>query len=799
MEILDFVSHSNHNVTIYVKENTVIYMTKLRNFYLDFPSLTLTTYSDSSSIPGRASIEIVGDSFFLFSPDTTQFNIIAYIDLRLTQALNYSGYTSVETDISDYSSSILIVNRWNFNISNINLYRDVIVNINLDAPFIIAIYEQSHTISLSNMDLHISGRFLRSYQPLNLYAENIYMDFYGMMGGFYIDVSWNYPDASLTGSIFLNNITALNSKSRITIFKSGLLYYAGPANVTIQNTSVNVYGSLTDGRSPIEIQPNTAWSPNDNILQTITIKNNVFSLTSNPDSERFVENYIEIASNYQRQIQVNILNNQIINVVKNVYPIFYWVFTSLTDVYLSNNTISNVSTQQGVITMSKINSATLLSSSFSNSSDFGHSLYHFASVQNVTMKTINLQNISATGGSNDYFFLFDIINNGTVDVESVYMNDVNTGLQTGFYFNGVLSKVSYKSMYFMKVYIGNDNKLMSTGQFSSIDISNITFVDIYDQYSSDDNNYMLSIDTFNLFQSSNSSIKDISIQNSQVNFLKMQSVVGVTSSPINLNIYNITYQDWFFKFKKSLITFLSIKTQQQFYTTFDHITFTNISFGSGGYLMDFGHQTSTQVIVSNLVLTNIYSGTIHLESYDKNLATKTNVLFINGKFDTIDVSTNSIFLLNEGANLEIRNCTFNQVSWTEIGGVIYGSYKNTEAAVYDSSFTNITAVMAALFLIESGSVIRVYRWNMVQNFAITSSLIYALNDGYFEIYDSKIYQNYAIQNIISEMFSSSYLNIIDNTMIYNNVAISSDDIYSEFTGTCKLLWFVPSSLSSYIL
>ena len=72
---------------------------------------------------------------------------------------------------------------------------------------------------------------------------------------------------------------------------------------------------------------------------------------------------------------------------------------------------------------------------------------------------------------------------------------------------------------------------------------------------------------------------------------------------------------------------------------------------------------------------------------------------------------------------------------------------------------------------------------MVQNFAITSTLIYATNDGYFEIYDSKIFQNYAVQNVISEIFSSSYYSIIDNTAIYNNEAVSQESIYAEFTGS----------------
>ena len=56
MEILNFISHSNHNVTIYIKENTIVQMTKLRNFYLDFPSLTITTYSSSDDNPTRSEL-----------------------------------------------------------------------------------------------------------------------------------------------------------------------------------------------------------------------------------------------------------------------------------------------------------------------------------------------------------------------------------------------------------------------------------------------------------------------------------------------------------------------------------------------------------------------------------------------------------------------------------------------------------------------------------------------------------------------------------------------------------------------
>ena len=112
-----------------------------------------------------------------------------------------------------------------------------------------------------------------------------------MMGGIYINADCNYPEASITGSILISNVTAENSQSRVAEFKTGILYYSGPANVTVQNTNMLIYGSLSDGWSLIEIQSNSAWSPDDNQQQKITIQNNLFTLTSNSNSERFVETY----------------------------------------------------------------------------------------------------------------------------------------------------------------------------------------------------------------------------------------------------------------------------------------------------------------------------------------------------------------------------------------------------------------------------------------------------------------------------------------------------------------------------
>ena len=554
MEILNFISHSNHNVTIYIMENNLIYMTNLRNFYIDFPNIQITTYSSTQNTPMRAIIQITDAKKSYFS-NSTQFNIVANVTLRLTQALNYTGYTSVETDISSYSTAVLITNRCSLSISNIDVYRNITSDKNLDVPFIIAIYEQAHTVTMINMDFHISGRILRSSQPLNVYVQNVYMDFYGMMGGIYINADCNYPEASITGSIVITNVTAVNSQTRIAQFMSGILYYAGPANVTVQNTNVLIYGSLSNDKSQIDIEINSACMPSDGNIQTIRINDNLFSQTSNPDSDRFVEMYIDVISNYPRQIASRFYNNQITNIVQNVYPVFYWFFTGSSTVYLSNNTISNVSAQQGLITINTMNTATLLNSVFYNSSDFGHNLYYFSNVQNVTVQNINLQNITATGASTDFVFLFDIINNGTVSIDTVYMNNVNIGLQAGFYFNGLMSKISYTNMYFSNINVGNNNRMISAGEFNSIVINNVTFINSFDQYSSDSDNMMIVFDTILLDNAQNSSISNIYSSVSRIDFIRIENVVGSTSVPVFLNFVNVTYRDWNLRFHENLMVF----------------------------------------------------------------------------------------------------------------------------------------------------------------------------------------------------------------------------------------------------
>ena len=69
------------------------------------------------------------------------------------------------------------------------------------------------------------------------------------------------------------------------------------------------------------------------------------------------------------------------------------------------------------------------------------------------------------------------------------------------------------------------------------------------------------------------------------------------------------------------------------------------------------------------------------------------------------------------------------------------------------------------------------------NFASVSGVIRVTDNGYFEIYDSQIFNNHASQSPISELFNSAFVSVIDNTTIYENEALSYNEILSELNGS----------------
>lgn len=86
----------------------------------------------------------------------------------------------------------------------------------------------------------------------------------------------------------------------------------------------------------------------------------------------------------------------------------------------------------------------------------------------------------------------------------------------------------------------------------------------------------------------------------------------------------------------------------------------------------------------------------------------------------------------------------------------------------------------------------------MNNFALSSGVIYSSTNGYFEFYSSSIYNNYAISNPIGEVLEVINPSIISNSRIYNNNLISTKAFAAEILGTCHLLCFLTSEIKALI-
>jgi hypothetical protein len=183
---------------------------------------------------------------------------------------------------------------------------------------------------------------------------------------------------------------------------------------------------------------------------------------------------------------------------------------------------------------------------------------------------------------------------------------------------------------------------------------------------------------------------------------------------------------------------------------FYQLTFDNIEFETKGNLLLLEQQISNTLVISNSKFTNLKSARITIEASNKNdISLKTKVRIVNSVFDSVDGVYNSLINTYQGADLQVQNCTFTNISKYEKGAVLNAGYQKGTVEFTDVVFQNNSASEGALFVIESESKVECHNCSISNNFAVTAAIASTMSGGYFEFYDSQIYNNYAIANPIA--------------------------------------------------
>jgi hypothetical protein len=108
-------------------------------------------------------------------------------------------------------------------------------------------------------------------------------------------------------------------------------------------------------------------------------------------------------------------------------------------------------------------------------------------------------------------------------------------------------------------------------------------------------------------------------------------------------------------------------------------------------------------------------------------------------------------------------------------------------------------VQGGVFWVESESIVSLYDSLVAFNFAVTSGVIQASNNGLFEFHNTIVRNNYAVSSSVSQIFDVAGTVAISSSSIYENIVLDSDQVTTEISGVCSLLCFLSDTYKQFLL
>ena len=206
IEILNYHSNSNHNLTVYLMDGTTNILGLRQGNIVNITNVSLITYSPTSSEPGKVTI-LVKDEVEIVTSPSTMFNIMKTFELRIKeQIFKNTAITEQEKFKVEFNDYNIMVLRSNFMIENMNIVSER-ADIYNEVFLFFHVYIQDKTITIKNMHFNVSGTISMTYDPLNMNLINVDVDYSRNLGGFDMKTFCNYPEAELDTVIFANNLT----------------------------------------------------------------------------------------------------------------------------------------------------------------------------------------------------------------------------------------------------------------------------------------------------------------------------------------------------------------------------------------------------------------------------------------------------------------------------------------------------------------------------------------------------------------------------------------------------------------
>jgi hypothetical protein len=550
IEILNFHSHSNFSINIYVQERTTVEILLDSIYIVNTNKVTLINYSNTTTTPDKANLVIKDSDVSLWSPKT-RFNILADSILNLNTQSNNANITDRERVDLLGTGFAFMINRANFKMSGFSVTSSF-TNSSISSTLFYPIFIQDNLFELDNLKINVTGAILYTRDPLNFNANNLEIDYYKMSKGFDIRSECNYSGASNQTNVFFKSIVAYNSQERVAELTNSFINFNGPANFKLESSNISIFGTKLQNFAPIKYDASSACNPADSITQKFEIFSNTISLAQNSSNDRFTQIRVNILPGYNRKVEINIYSNTYSGLTNNPAQLHQITGTSKTTLNVSNMTMSSFIFTQTVFDYSNFQKISFSSVSLTNFTYFGNSLISISSANQIEFNNVTLDKCTATNaqsmyyiyaentGTNAYVYLNSLVfkNTNLNGTEALSLNSVN---------NFTLSSSTFTNL------ITGDNNLLTVGTIGGFTLSNVVFT----QISANENvkNYIINVDSILLNSTLNLQITGVTVSYSNLPFIKIDKKREEASSLKTLLITNFKYEHSYFSIPKNLLTF----------------------------------------------------------------------------------------------------------------------------------------------------------------------------------------------------------------------------------------------------
>ena len=142
---------------------------------------------------------------------------------------------------------------------------------------------------------------------MNLVIDSVLIDTYKLINIFNFVTLWNYPEAYVTPTFTVNNLTGIRSDRDPEDFVASFIYISSPGNMSFSNWDMRtVYTLSSQLRANTFITVSADCNPDDGLLKTVDIDTVDVSLENNDDFSKTNVFAVDIGSTSYRNTKTNV-------------------------------------------------------------------------------------------------------------------------------------------------------------------------------------------------------------------------------------------------------------------------------------------------------------------------------------------------------------------------------------------------------------------------------------------------------------------------------------------------------------